>query len=117
VDLIKGEIVSEYCTFVLDGVNNYVSTVPTVNQYNMACAYSSMGIHVGLRSLPKGQTSNLEKISAKSDKYIIPIGPDGTNSQVEGVFCGSAHSYIRLVVSVDKLSDVSNGTAIVNSLR
>ena len=36
IDLIKGEIVSEYCTFVLDGVNTYVGTVPRVNQYNMA---------------------------------------------------------------------------------
>lgn len=119
VDLIKGEIVSEYCTFILDGVNNYVTRTPQITKYGMAIAYSAFAdnTYKGLENLPKGNTSLISQI--KSNKYVIPINNNGGAASQQGVYFGGSNNnlYLRVAVSADKIPDTSTQTNIKNGIN
>ena len=119
VDLIKGEIVSEYCTFVLDGVNNYITRTPQITKYGMAIAYSAFAdnMYKGLENLPKGNTSLISQI--KSNKYVIPINNNGGAASQQGIyFSGSNNNlYLRVAVSADKIPDTSTQANIRSGIN
>lgn len=114
VDLVKGELVATHYSFTLDGVNYYVSsggqTYTGTDGTLLAAAYDYIGNN-SFKDLPMGVINSIS--NSISNKYLVT-----GNNKIIGIQTTNAGSpYYRLVVDASELDDISNSTAIINSLK
>ena len=114
VDLVKGELVATYYSFILDGINYFVSsggqTYTGTDGSLLAAAYDYISNN-SFKDLPMGVIDSIP--NSISNKYLVT-----GNHKIIGIQTVNAGTpYYRLVVDASELDDISNSTAIINSLK
>lgn len=114
VDLVSGELVATYYSFTLDGINYFVisdgRTYTGTDGSLLAAAYDYIGSN-SFKDLPMGVTDSIP--NSISNKYLVT-----GNHKIIGIQTANAGTpYYRLVVGASELDDISNRTAIINSLK
>lgn len=109
IDLISGELVQTWYGFILDGVNNYLNSIPKLLDNGLATIFDHIGSG-GLSNLPVGPYNHYEN-RIICDKYPVKYRSDS-----EGIVTNSGRLYIRLILDPSKLEDVSSTSAIRESM-
>lgn len=117
VDLVKGEVVEEYNSFILDGENYKFTGASSdgVNTHDMAMTYNYIG-YSGLSNLPKG-IATANTIYSSSLPINVTANIQGVDYNCIQTYSGTGNRYLRAIISKNELSDVSTGSAITSSIN